>query len=594
MSYQVLARKWRPASFETLVGQNHVLKALISALNNQRLHHAYLFTGTRGVGKTTIARIFAKCLNCEQGVSAKPCGKCGVCSEISDGRFVDLIEIDAASRTKVEDTREILDNVQYAPVRGRFKIYLIDEVHMLSTHSFNALLKTLEEPPDHVKFLLATTDPQKLPITILSRCLQFHLKNMPKQQIVDHLANILTQESIPFEFSALWQLAQAADGSMRDALSLTDQAIAFCDTNITEKGTSDLLGTISHQYLLSLLETLVDNNAENLLKITSKLAEQTVDFASTLDNILTILHKIAILQKVPNTIDSYPSDKKSLIQLSKKISAEDVQLFYQIGITSKKDLALAPDSQTGFEMTLLRMMTFRPVDVTTHEPQIDSKTSSNQSTQSYIDNQTNCTAQNSKKILSSENRWSNSLIPSTPSDHTNNSHENKTLLQNTVIEQASTTDQIVDNKKQFDATAQTFNEQQTGNNEATQLPPWHILLPQLGLTGVAGALAAHSILEQDASSKKVTLTLDNNYDILLDSTHKNRIEKALSHYLKQSVNISLKTGELKGKETPVMIKEQEAANKLQTARENITRDPQVQLLVETFKAQLIHQSICPL
>ncbi|MFG1488507.1 DNA polymerase III subunit gamma/tau, partial [Oceanospirillum sp. HFRX-1_2] len=262
MSYQVLARKWRPKNFHELVGQDHVRKALVSALDNDRLHHAYLFTGTRGVGKTTIARIIAKCLNCETGVTSRPCGECTSCREIDEGRFVDLIEVDAASRTKVEDTRELLDNVQYAPSRGRYKVYLIDEVHMLSTHSFNALLKTLEEPPPHVKFLLATTDPQKLPVTVLSRCLQFNLKNMPPERVVEHLSHVLTEEQIPFEDAALWQLGRAADGSMRDALSLTDQAIAYGQGSIDAAQVSEMLGLVDHRHVGALIEHLVNRDAK--------------------------------------------------------------------------------------------------------------------------------------------------------------------------------------------------------------------------------------------------------------------------------------------------------------------------------------------
>ncbi|WP_066014759.1 DNA polymerase III subunit gamma/tau [Endozoicomonas atrinae] len=360
MSYQVLARKWRPRSFKELVGQSHVLQALVNALDQDRLHHAYLFTGTRGVGKTTIARIFAKCLNCEQGVSSIPCGQCSACKEIDDGRFVDLIEVDAASRTKVEDTRELLDNVQYAPTRGRYKVYLIDEVHMLSAHSFNALLKTLEEPPPHVKFLLATTDPQKLPVTILSRCLQFSLKNMTPERIVGHLENILGQEQIPCEVAALWQLARAADGSMRDALSLTDQAIAFGNGRVSEAEVGAMLGTIDQGQVMKMVMALSTANAAHILGSVSSLAEHSPDYLAVLDDMLSLLHRVAIAQAVPDAVDNSQGDREQVIELASSMTAEDVQLYYQIGLVGKKDLPLAPDPRGGFEMALLRMLAFRP------------------------------------------------------------------------------------------------------------------------------------------------------------------------------------------------------------------------------------------
>ena len=360
MAYQVLARKWRPQNFHTMVGQEHVLRALVHALDEQRLHHAYLFAGTRGVGKTTIARILARCLNCEEGVSSNPCGVCSSCVEITEGRFVDLIEVDAASRTKVEDTRELLDNVQYAPTRGRFKVYLIDEVHMLSTSSFNALLKTLEEPPPHVKFLLATTDPQKLPITVLSRCLQFNLKNMPAEQVAGHLRNVLTSEAIPFAEASLWQLGRAAKGSMRDALSLTDQAIAFCGGDLTESSVNQMLGSIDQGKVVAIVSQLQQGNASELLKLIAELSEQGQDFTVALEDLLSLLHQVAICQVLPDAPVSVQFDKSKVLDLAQNISPADVQLFYQMGIMARKDLEAAPDLQAGFEMALLRMLAFRP------------------------------------------------------------------------------------------------------------------------------------------------------------------------------------------------------------------------------------------
>tara|TARA_B110000211_G_scaffold64516_1_gene74134 strand:+ start:2719 stop:4620 length:1902 start_codon:yes stop_codon:yes gene_type:complete len=360
MAYQVLARKWRPQNFHTMVGQEHVLRALVHALDEQRLHHAYLFAGTRGVGKTTIARILARCLNCEEGVSSTPCGVCSSCVEITEGRFVDLIEVDAASRTKVEDTRELLDNVQYAPTRGRFKVYLIDEVHMLSTSSFNALLKTLEEPPPHVKFLLATTDPQKLPITVLSRCLQFNLKNMPAEQVAGHLRNVLTSEAIPFAEASLWQLGRAAKGSMRDALSLTDQAIAFCGGDLSESSVNQMLGSIDQGKVVAIVSQLQQGNASELLKLIGELAEQGQNFTVALEDLLSLLHQVAICQVLPDAPVSVQFDKTKVLDLAQNVSPADVQLFYQMGIMARKDLEAAPDMQAGFEMALLRMLAFRP------------------------------------------------------------------------------------------------------------------------------------------------------------------------------------------------------------------------------------------
>ena len=360
MSYQVLARKWRPQNFTEMVGQEHVLKALSNALDQERLHHAYLFTGTRGVGKTTVARIFAKSLNCETGVTSTPCGQCAACLEIAEGRFVDLIEIDAASRTKVEDMRELLDNVQYAPTKSRYKVYLIDEVHMLSNSSFNALLKTLEEPPPHIKFLLATTDPQKLPVTILSRCLQFSLKNLSPERIVKHLDFVLQSEQVPSEESALWELAKAAEGSMRDALSLTDQAIAFGNGNIRCHDVLEMLGTIEKHVVLELVQLLSQSKAAALLAKVAHMAEFSPDYAFILQSMSELLHRVAIEQAVPGAIDNSFGDQQAVTELAQAMTAEDTQLFYQIALTSRKDLTLAPDPRVGFEMALLRMLSFRP------------------------------------------------------------------------------------------------------------------------------------------------------------------------------------------------------------------------------------------
>lgn len=347
-----------------------MLRALINALDNDRLHHAYLFTGTRGVGKTTIARILAKCLSCENGVSSKPCGECSACREIAEGRSVDLIEVDAASRTRVEDTRELLDNVQYMPTRSRFKVYLIDEVHMLSNHSFNALLKTLEEPPEHVKFLLATTDPKKLPITVLSRCLQFNLKNLSPERIVNHLKQILATESIEYEENALWQLGRAADGSMRDALSLTDQAISYGNNSVRDADVKQMLGSIDQKEVFGILNALFAKNAAELLATIQHLSEFSPDYGALMGDILSILHRVAVAQEVPTSVDNSHGDEAVIRALAESVHCEDLQLFYQIGLMGQRDLAFAPDARTGFEMSMLRMLTFTPEEL----PQISSET----------------------------------------------------------------------------------------------------------------------------------------------------------------------------------------------------------------------------
>ena len=354
MSYQVLARKWRPRRFASVVGQGHVVQALQNALERDQLHHAYLFTGTRGVGKTTLARIFAKALDCERGVGREPCGECSACREIDDGRFPDLLEVDAASRSKVEQTRELLDNVPYAPVRGRYKIYLIDEVHMFSQGSFNALLKTLEEPPPHVKFLLATTDPQRLPVTVLSRCLQFNLQRLGREPIAAHLGRILEAEGVAHDEKALGLLAGAADGSVRDALSLLDQAIAFGGGEVREAQVREMLGTVTAEAAPTLLGALAAGDGAGLLAETERLASHTTDMAGVLGELLALLHRVSVGQQVPGVED------EEVKALAARIPPEDVQLFYQIGVLGRQELDLAPDPRTGLEMVLLRMLAFRP------------------------------------------------------------------------------------------------------------------------------------------------------------------------------------------------------------------------------------------
>ncbi len=360
MSYLVLARKWRPRNFEEIVGQEHVVRTLKHALDNERLHHAYLFTGTRGVGKTTLARILAKALNCGSGVSSTPCNECSACNEIDEGRFIDLIEVDAASRTKVEDTRALLENVHFSATAGRYKVYLIDEIHMLSGHSFNALLKTLEEPPEHVKFLMATTDPQKLPVTVLSRCIQFNLRAMDSNEISAQMTTILEQENIEFSADAINSIARQSRGSMRDGLSILDQAISYTNGKLEEGPVREMLGMLSQDFLFELLTAIANQDPDKMLEITARMSEQSVNYESALDDVLLKLHELSLLKVTPQIVTERADNINELKQLESQLSKEEIQLYYQIALIGKRDLPLAPDPQTGFEMVLMRMLAFHP------------------------------------------------------------------------------------------------------------------------------------------------------------------------------------------------------------------------------------------
>jgi DNA polymerase-3 subunit gamma/tau len=537
MSYQVLARKWRPRLFSELVGQEHVVRALVNALDNDRLHHAYLFTGTRGVGKTTLARIFSKSLNCEQGVGSVPCGKCSACLEIDEGRFVDLLEVDAASRTKVDQTRELLENVPYAPVRGRYKVYIIDEVHMFSDSSFNALLKTLEEPPPHVKFLLATTDPQKVPVTVLSRCLQFNLKRLPLEQIQERLENVLQQETISYEAPALLQLSRAADGSMRDALSLMDQAIAFGGGEVKEEDVRAMLGSVSGDQVHQLLDALAEGNPRQVMDTVARLAERVPDFAGILQELLGMLHRIAVQQAVPDALDNYAGDREQVSGLAEAISPEDVQLYYQIGLIGQRDLHLAPDPRSGFEMVLLRMLAFRPEGGgSTPQGKVRSK-------------------------------------PATPA----------------ATPKEAPKPQVKANPRAVEAAAEKPQSQATATDKP--LADWNAVVEQLDMGGIAKQLANNCQYESWDGSRLVLKLGPAHKHLQVDSSEQ-RLRRALEAYLGCAVKLDIKIAE-PTVETPAAREARARSERQQEAEAEMAGDSLVQAAAEQFGARVVPGSVKP-
>ena len=547
MSYLALARKWRPRTFSQLVGQDHINKALINALNQQRLHHAYLFTGTRGVGKTSIARILAKSLNCEKGISSEPCLQCTICNAIEQGRFIDLIEIDGASKTRVEDTRDVLDNVQYAPAIGRFKIYLIDEVHMLSQHSFNALLKTLEEPPEHVKFILATTDPQKLPVTVLSRCLQFNLKHLATELISQHLQLILKEEQLGFEIEAVDILAQAARGSMRDALSLLDQAITGCDTQLRANDVKMILGYTQQDYALQLIYALAEQNAAAVLKISQCISIEGGHFQYVLDELLNYLHQIAVYQVIG---DNNPliSPSSQIRTLAQHISAEDTQLFYQIGLKGREEIHLAPTLIIGFNMTLLRMLTFRPALKEALPPLAPYKT-----------------------LLPSEQQQPSLLLQEIPEQIPEQQSQDLSNLAANLDDQAKE------------------EQPQVIHQEAND---WASIIPHLKLTGLALNAAENAELVAK-DGREVTLRVAKGHQSLFTPTILSRIETALSQYYQNQVKIILNSDE-SVQSSPAQQKEQATQQKQLKAEAALKNDPMFQQLQQEFSAELVKNSIVPL
>lgn len=633
MSHQVLARKWRPARFTELVGQEHVLQALVNALDRDRLHHAYLFTGTRGVGKTTIARIFARCLNCDTGVTSEPCGTCSACEEINAGSFVDLIEVDAASRTKVEDTRELLENVQYAPTRGRFKVYLIDEVHMLSTHSFNALLKTLEEPPPHVKFLLATTDPQKLPPTILSRCLQFNLKNMSAERIVEHLKHVLSEESVAFEEPALWLLADAAQGSMRDALSLTDQAIAFGAGNLAEEGVRTMLGTIDRQAVQRVLAAVVGGDAKSLLSEIDQLAGMGTDFQALLEDLQGLLHSIALAQVLPEG-ENNRGDTGQVTSFASQLAPEDVQIYYQIALNGRRDFPYTPDPRRGFEMIALRMLAFRPAQAAQIAPVADGEAEAKKPEGPGLAPQPAAPAGEAVSVAAEtkpgpQTPGTGSMGKPTDASAPVEDEQPPFPEPDEMLMSATATESPATQPPSRVQTAKEPDPKETALKETAKVPAqeapvrekakpvtavgidpkiepvpdslevgqltgelWCRLLPQLAIKGVARNIAAHSSLVS-AGANGLSVVLAEEQVTLFNDDQKAKIERALGEFFGSEVSLDIKPGTLTS-ETPAEYASRKKAERVETAVQNLKADHNVQMLVNEFGGELVTATVRPI
>ncbi len=532
----VLARKWRPRSFAQLAGQEHVVKALSNALSQNRLHHAYLFTGTRGVGKTTIARIFAKSLNCETGITATPCGECSACREIDSGRFVDLIELDAASNTQVDSMRELLESALYAPTSGRFKVYIIDEVHMLSKSAFNAMLKTLEEPPGHVKFILATTDPQKIPVTVLSRCLQFNLKQLPPALIAAHLQYVLEQEGIAFETGALALVARAAAGSMRDALSLMDQAIAFSAGKVEEGVVRTMLGAIDHGYLFDALAALRDGDGPALVDIADSMESRSVAFDAALQELATLLHRIALAQTVPQAIPDDEPERARLLELAQALTPEQVQLYYQIAIHGRDEIELAPDEYAGFSMTLLRMLSFAPA------------------------------------------KGGATAMPQAP---------RAAAPQPSARQSPVTVTAPIAAEEAAPVRRESVAPASTGSR-----PDWGVLLSQLNVQGMAQQLAKHSVLET-MDDGQVTLCLSQEHKHLQTRMAVDKLQAALSDYFAKPIRLEIVLGRIETA-TPAVVEQQTRELRQQGANDSIRLDPFVREAQAGLDAVVIDDTIKPI
>ena len=558
----MLARKWRPANFSEVAGQAHVLKTLINALDNERLHHAYLFAGTRGVGKTTLARILAKCLNCEEGVTSTPCGECKACVQIKEGRFIDLIEVDAASRTKVEDTRELLENVQYSPAGGRFKVYLIDEVHMLSNHSFNALLKTLEEPPPHVKFLFATTDPQKLPITILSRCLQFNLKELRPGTIVSFLTSVLDKEGVRFDEDGIWQIATAAEGSMRDALTLLDQGISYCQGAIESEGIVEMLGIPKKDQIFALLESMATNEIADMIEISNRISGSAPDYKFILENLLSTLHRLAIAQLLPDSVDNSLGDKEKVLKLSKIISTEDVQLYYQIGSKGREELRFAIDAKSTFEMVLIRMVVFSPMfeigDRINMQPDVKKKDSLRVSERlSGVDTKIHDSIQNQSVSLTLEVNNKPIQIP----------------------------------KKQEDSTTRkkAINPKEKQLNDLASHDDWLLLYFQFNFRGIVNNVMSNTEFIKN-EGKVIYFLLSKELSSIYNKDMLPKIHSALGEFIKDLKGVNITLGATH-KETPAMMKKRLKLETHKYLQDEFEQDSNVQELVKHFSGKIAKESI---
>jgi DNA polymerase-3 subunit gamma/tau len=533
-----LARKWRPKSFEEMVGQEHAVRALSNALTQNRLHHAYLLTGTRGVGKTTLARVMAKALNCETGVTATPCGRCAACLEIDGGRFVDLIELDAASNTQVDQMRELLENALYAPTRARFKVYIIDEVHMLSRSAFNAMLKTLEEPPPHVKFVLATTDPQKVPVTVLSRCLQFNLKQIPVAQIAEQFARVLERESVAFEAPALQLIARAAQGSMRDGLSLLDQAIAHGAGRVDEASVRAMLGTVDREYLFGLVDALAGGDGAAMIALADQMQSRSLSFESALQELATLLHRLALIQQIAQAAAPEDPDHDRLVDLAQRLAAQDLQLYYQIAVQGRADLWLAPDEYAGFTMALLRMLAFAPADESAAPA----------------------------KPTGSAPSPPRAVTPGRPAAQ---------------LAGAGT-----------GAKASTAAGVAAEQRPAAPVQEWPVLVASLKLGGMARMLAQHCELVRSDFSR-IELRLPEEHRHLLEKPYRDKLQAALEERFGRRIAVDIALGEATGT-SPAALDDQERQARQRQAVEAIDRDPFVRELVENFDARVADESIRPI
>lgn len=587
MQYEVFARKTRPKNFDQVVGQEHVLRALSNGLEQGRVHHAFLFTGTRGVGKTTIARIFSKALNCETGVTASPCGECSVCTDVDEGRFIDLIEIDAASRTGVDDIRELIDNVQYAPTRGRYKVYLIDEVHMLSNSAFNALLKTLEEPPPHVKFLLATTDPQKLPVTVLSRCLQFNLKRVPMKRIAEHLLNVLNADSIESEAAALTMIARAAEGSLRDSLSLLDQAVAFGGGAVREQDVREMLGSLERGDLDNLLGELAAGNSQGLFDVVDRLDTQGADLSSALAELVTAIQRAALYQQLPAALGEEEPSYAAIVAMADQLAAADLQLFYQIALQGRRDMDLAPDPRTGFEMVMLRLLAFSPV------PAGSGVTPAKKPKPAVAPATENSAA---PAVAAEANKSSPTVTAIDPADDSQNPFveavTEEPALSVAKLETESA-EPIVD--RIAEKVAEQIAEPMSAELEAAlhNNSEWAQVVKVLDLSGLAGELAMHCIpVTRDDS--EWTLRVHAEWHALANDSHKLAVSEALQKHLGRLLKVRFLVDELqKAEETPAQGLEREARTRQQQAEDDIHNDQTVKKLISMFDAEVRQGSIKP-